>query len=94
MTQNVVRLLTPDEAATSHQEALDAGDLLIWTITNSPNEYPDLFVARPFSVRLNMEVDEVLTARTLQDLRAAMPPNLIRSDKSSTEDPNIVEFWM
>lgn len=88
------RILTPTEAATSHQDAREAGDLLIWTITDTANTQPGPFVARPFSVRFNMELDEILTADTLEGLREALPPDLVRSDKSLNDDFNVVECWV
>lgn len=70
--------------------------LAIWTVYNSPEDYPGLFVVRKWLV-----MDGVVTPTTeggagpsLEDVRALIPPGLVRCPRQELDDPVIVESWL
>jgi hypothetical protein len=76
------------------QSAHERGDLLVWTICASPADYPGKFTARPHSSRSNLPMQFVLTADSLDDLRAMLPPGLAHMTRDHEDHPVIVESWL
>jgi hypothetical protein len=68
----------------------------IWTVYDHPRDFPDCFVARRSlsSAGGIFMTDEVVTAATLEELRALLPPGLYRIDRDPLDDPVIVEVWL
>ncbi|MBE3122059.1 MAG: hypothetical protein IMZ58_07640 [Thermoplasmata archaeon] len=68
--------------------------LEIWTIYNSPADYPGKFVARKWI--LDMPTKTVIVGDSLDEVRNKLPnkPNLVRFDRSFQDDPIIVETWL
>jgi hypothetical protein len=64
----------------------------IWIIYESPSDYPGQFVARRF--QMNEPTADVLTAVTLDDVRALLPPGLVRLERTQHDQPHIVEVWV
>ena len=73
-------------------------DLAIWTIYDSPTDYPGLFVARLFLI-CKGELEPVCTSKlflseTLDGVRRQLPPGLYRMPRSPSDEPAIVEIWL
>jgi hypothetical protein len=64
----------------------------VWIIYDSPSDYPGHFVARRFLV--NQPTADVLTAATLEDVRALLPKGLLRLERTQHDQPHIVEVWV
>lgn len=77
----------------------DADNILsMWTVFDSPPDFPGLFVAREFRICHGISVP-VPTAnhfvgRTLEEVRAALPPRLYRIQRAECDEPKIVETWL
>ena len=64
----------------------------VWIVFDSPTDFPGFYVARRF--KMNQPTSDVLTAATLEDLRALLPPGLIRLDRTEHDQPHLVEVWV
>lgn len=76
-------------------------DLLIWTIYERPGDYPNSFIARPFSTLVGASQGGEpygmrchLEAATLNELRLLLPMGLTRLDRSPGDESAIVETWL
>jgi hypothetical protein len=93
------------DAATA-QKVQDAAprinDLLIWTVYERPDNFPDSFICRPFSTlprkviqgAAPLPLDCYLEAATLAELRMLLPAGLTLLTRSPGDDPKIVETWL
>lgn len=72
------------------------GALAVWVIYDHPSDHPDSFVLRPqFTARGGVQVSPLAwTADSIEALRAALPPGLVRMNRHPDDDPVIVEVWM
>jgi len=86
------QILTPSEA--SLFQAARGSELLIWTVTARPGDYPDKYVARPTSIREKSVLGVVLLADTLDELRAALPYGLNCLARADVDDAVVVEAWL
>jgi hypothetical protein len=81
-----------------HPEASTAAAqvLPMWTIYDHPRDMPEHWVARRWEVSGTggVATPEVLTADTLEALRAQLPPDLCRMPRQPGDDPTIVEVWL
>lgn len=68
----------------------------IWTVYRNPADYPGLYVARHSAAdRDGLHTGPVVAVGTsLEQVRAALPPGLVRLDRHPTDDPVIVEVWL
>ena len=66
--------------------------LELWTIFDSPIDLPDRFVARKWV--METPTSELLQDKTLEGLRAKLPPGLFCMPRSPGDDPKSVESWM
>lgn len=64
----------------------------VWIVYDSPSDYPGQFVARRFQV--NHPTGDLLTAPTLEALRALLPKGLVRLERTQHDQPHIVEVWV
>ena len=72
-------------------------ELEIYTIYDSPDDFPGLFVARRFLVTKAGPVPTttVVYGDSLGDIRGAMlGKGLTRIDRSPEDHPNVVESWL
>jgi hypothetical protein len=69
--------------------------LAVWTVYCSPKDFPGLFVARKSEARKGvvLHTHEVLTARTLQEVRDLIPAGLCCVPRAPSDEPHIVECW-
>jgi len=73
-----------------HADARRAHRLVGWLVTRDPPEYPDKVVARLVT---DAPSPYVLVADTLGEIHAALPPNLVRSNRQPANPPEVVEIW-
>ncbi len=70
----------------------------IWTIYHSPKDFPGRYVARLWLVGHGLPeprpTDQFMTSNTLDGIRAMLPPGLVCLQRSSDDDPVIVETWI
>ena len=66
--------------------------LELWTIYDSPIDHPGSFVARKWV--LDKPTSELFQDKTLEGLRAKLPPGLHCMPRSPGDEPQIVETWM
>jgi hypothetical protein len=64
----------------------------VWIVYDSPSDFPGCYVARRF--KMDKPTSDVLTAATLDDLRALLPPGLIRLERTEHDQPHLVEVWV
>jgi hypothetical protein len=64
----------------------------LWTVYDSPIDFPGRFVARKFL--LDGPTDELLQDNTLDGLRRKLPQGLVRTERHPQDDPKIVETWV
>jgi hypothetical protein len=91
------------DAATA-QKVQDAAprinDLLIWTVYERPDDFPDSFICRPFSTlprkvgAAPLALDCYLEAATLAELRMLLPAGLTMLTRAPGDDPKILETWL
>jgi len=69
--------------------------LNVWTVYNSPRDYPGLFVARRSEARKGvvLHTHDVLIATTLEKLREQIPAGLHCMPRDPSDEPQIVECW-
>jgi hypothetical protein len=72
-------IITPEVAATLHQRALELSALAVWVISEDEPGHPGVLVARLITAGAT---PYVLTAPSLPELRAKLPP-AFRLDLSS-----------
>lgn len=64
----------------------------LWTIFDSPQDFPGLFVARRFNY--DQPTDDIRLATTLGTIRAAIPQGLYRLERNPLDERRIVESWV
>jgi len=80
-------------SGTSGTERLAALDM--WVIYERPSDFPDSYVARLFRITGHAEPSPLAhIAETLQEVRKAIPPGLVRIDRDPLDEPQIVEIWL
>lgn len=70
--------------------------LAMFTVYESPRDYPGLFVARRWEIApgIARPTAWVRTADTLDAVRALLPAGLCRIDRTPDDDPAIAEVWV
>ena len=72
--------------------------LAIWTVYNSPTDYPDKFVARRFDVDKDgpRPSDSIIVAPDLETLRDILEFELHLTclTRNHEDEPQIVESWL
>lgn len=70
----------------------DDDDTSMWIIYEEPPAFPNQYVARRY--RSYVETGEYVVGDTLNDVRAKLPPGLMRIERSSQDDPMVRESWI
>jgi hypothetical protein len=70
----------------------DDDDTSIWVIYEEPPSFPNQYVARRYCSYV--ETGEYVVGDTLTDVRAKLPPGLMRMERSSHDDPMVRESWI
>jgi hypothetical protein len=84
-------ILTPAMAVTLHRRAIKLSDLAVWVTTEHEPDHPGVLVARLITDRIT---PYVLTAATLSELRAMLPPGLERIERQPGDPEGVVEVWV
>lgn len=69
----------------------------VFTIYDSPSDYPGRFVVRRFVVtgeQITPDAGPTVVADTLETARAAIPYGLIQMPRMEGDDAPIVESWL
>jgi hypothetical protein len=81
--------------AVLHNKALTDGDLLMWSIFDHPPDFPDSYVARPFSTRLGCPLTVHFQHAQLEHVRAAMMHlGLTCITRGTCDPPYLMETWL
>lgn len=74
----------------------DRPDVLqMWTVYERPRDFPNDYVVREWHViKGRSQAAHALTAPTLEEARALVPPDCYRLPRQVGDDPNIVEVWL
>ena len=87
-------MLTRDDAAQVHWQALDTGDQPQFVIYHSPRDCPGKFVVRMWLVGHRMgPTNFVEQFDTLEQAREFIPLGLFCMVRADEDDPSIVETW-
>jgi hypothetical protein len=87
-------MMTRDDAAQAHWQALEQGDLPQFVIYHSPKDYPGKYVVRLWLVGHGFGPTNFAEQfETLEGARAFVPPGLICMTRNPADDPVIVETW-
>jgi hypothetical protein len=70
----------------------DDDDTSIWIVYEEPPSFPNQYVARLY--RSYVDTGEYVTGATLKEVRARLPPGLMRMERSSQDDPLVRESWI
>jgi hypothetical protein len=74
--------------------AVDEDTILVWAVYEHPKDFSELWIARPYRCNPIVEPLHVhLEAATVEELRAQLPPNLVRLPRSPNDEPQLVETW-
>lgn len=71
--------------------------MTVWTVYDSPLDYPGKFVLRGFLIGRDGSIFPLETAEvrdSLEDLRKLIPENTVRFNRTGLDDPKIVEVWL
>jgi len=72
--------------------------LVMWTIYDHPSDWPDWYVARPYTIGDGPEPvpgDTVILERDLERLRDQMQRRgLVKLMRNEGDHPNVVETWL
>jgi len=67
---------------------------IMWIIFKMPNGFPDPYVARRWIITGQVHATEgMLTADTLEELRAKLPYGLTREPRRDDGDEMLIETW-
>ncbi len=87
--------MTPAEAATLQARAAAGGTLMMWFITLTDPAHPGRAVAYVMVATTSggFRLPGELVADTIEEVRAMLPPGLIRHDRSTYDPVGTVEAW-
>ena len=71
---------------------MNEASMPIWVVYDSPLDLPGRFVARKWV--LDKPTAEILQGKTLEEVRAQLPPGLVCLARADEDDPKIVETWI
>lgn len=76
--------------------AVSEGALTVWTVYVNPLDHPGKWVLRGFNVAGGGAVphEHCVVADSLEEVRAAVPPGLVRLPPSEHDEPHIFESWV
>jgi len=69
--------------------------LPMWVLYSAPTDYPESWVARLWVSLPNPQPTTVaIVAPTADEVRAQLPPGLVRLERQPQDDPKISEVWL
>jgi hypothetical protein len=70
----------------------------MWVVYNRPRDYPDHFVVRRWIIGLvpgePVPDGSFYLGSTLEEVRRAIPPHLVRLERDPNDEPQIIECWI
>jgi hypothetical protein len=84
------QIIDAEMARGLHVDACRAHPLVGWLVTKDPSDYPGKVTARLVT---DLPSPYLLVADTLAQIHAALPPNLVRTDRQPVDPPEVVEIW-
>lgn len=72
--------------------AQDDDDMSTWVVFEEPPDFPNQYVARRY--RAYVDTGEYVSGSTLIEVRAKLPPGLMRLERSAHDDPIVRESWI
>lgn len=73
--------------------SLYTGSLMpIITVYFNPSDFPDKYVGRLWN--MNQSTPYAIVKDSLEEVREQIPENMIRLERSTQDDPVIVETWI
>jgi hypothetical protein len=70
----------------------ESDDLSMWVIYEDTPEFPNQYVARCY--RLDVATGDFVVGDTMNDVRAKLPPGLMRLERSAHDHPQVRESWI
>ena len=67
-------------------------DLSMWIVYEDTPEFPNQYVARRYV--LDVQTEDYVVGDTLNDVRAELPPGLMRLERSVHDHPQVRESWI
>jgi hypothetical protein len=67
-------------------------DLSMWVVYEDTPEFPNQYVAR--RCRLDVDTGDYVVGDTLNDVRAKLPPGLMRLERSAHDHAQVRESWI
>jgi hypothetical protein len=64
----------------------------IWVVYESPEDFPDQYVARRFY--LNRVTKDFVVGNTLVEVRSKLPKGLFKIERSKRDHPQVRESWI
>ena len=74
------------------QSTENEDDGSIWVVYESPDDFPDQYVAR--RIHLNRVTSDYVVGNTLIEVRSKLPKGLFKIERSERDDPLIRESWI
>jgi hypothetical protein len=74
------------------QSTENEDDGSIWVVYESPDDFPDQYVAR--RIHLNRATPDYVVGNTLIEVRSKLPKGLFKIERSERDDPLIRESWI
>lgn len=74
------------------QSTENEDDGSIWVVYESPEDFPDQYVAR--RIHLNRSTPDYVVGNTLIEVRSKLPKGLFKIERSERDDPLIRESWI
>jgi hypothetical protein len=84
------QIITAETARQLHEEALRARGMAVWIVMDDWVAYPGKLMARLVTAD---PTPYVMLADTLDEMRAALPPGMYRSDRTPADPVGLVEIW-
>jgi hypothetical protein len=84
------QIVTPEIARQLHEEALRRRGIVVWIVMDDWVAYPGKLMAR---LGTTETTPYVMLADTLDEMRAALPSGMHRSDRTPADPVGLLELW-
>jgi hypothetical protein len=84
------QIVTAEIARQLHDEAMRTRGMAVWIVMDDWVAYPGKLMARLATMETT---PYVMLADTLDEMRAALPPGMHRSDRTPADPVGLVELW-
>lgn len=92
----MIQFINAGTAHALHEAARSEGSIVIWTVMRETSDIPHPFCARAHIVRGNKSLisQSVVIGKTIDEVRAKIPPGLHKIARASDDNAVIVETWL